>query len=91
MGVRCSDSPIVVGSVISDRAYAHRLAVCLFIRKVLFSRASLPDVVHFWNMCCMDKAHCGSGGRRLKFKPCFGGVCVAWVCPKVVGLPLECV
>lgn len=80
-------SPIVVGSVISDRVLAHRLAVCPFMKRVLWNRRSSLDVFGVWNSCSLGSHHCSSRGRRLKFKPCFGGVRVVWVCPDVVGLP----
>jgi hypothetical protein len=74
-----------------DRVVSKRLAVCPYFKRVLFSRECSPDVVHLYNLCCLDREHCSSHGRRLKFKPCFAGVRVVWVCPKVVGFPLECV
>lgn len=66
-----------------------RLVVCPYFKRVLFSRACSPEIFHSWCMCSLDKSHCDSHGRCLKFKPCFGGVCVAWVCSKLVGLPSD--
>jgi hypothetical protein len=70
-----------------DRAVGKQLAVCPHIKRVLFSRGSSPFVHYTWNMCCLDSQHCDFHGCRLKFKSYFGGVRVAWVCPKLVGLP----
>jgi hypothetical protein len=81
-----SFSSVEVGSVL-DLVSARLLADCCFCRRVLFSHACSPSVFHSWNMCFLDKSHCGSHGRRLKFKPCFAGVRVVSVCPKLVGLP----
>jgi len=77
---------VVVGSVL-DMASAQRLVVCPYFKRVVFSREWCPNIHHFWKMCCLDKEHCDFHGRRLKFKPCFAGVRVAWVCPKAIGLP----
>jgi hypothetical protein len=70
-----------------DSLTAKTLAVCPYIKKVSFSRGSSPYVHHFWNMCSLTRKHCSSHGKRYKFKPCFGGCRVAWVCPELVGLP----
>lgn len=86
LGDKVSSSQVVVGSVLG-KVCGSRLAVCPHVKRVLFSLESFPNVYHSENVCSLDKEHCSSHGRRLKFSPCFGGVRVAWVCPKLVGLP----
>jgi len=81
-------SNVEINSIL-DSASGKRLAECPFLKKVLFNRSSSLDVVHFWNMCSMDNEHCDFHGRKLRFKPCFSGVRVCWLCPKLVGLPNE--
>jgi len=81
---------IEIGSIFVD-AVGKRLAVCPYFKSVLFSRESSPSVQRFWNMCDLDKSHCATCGKCLKFES-YGidSLRVVWVCPKVVGLPLEC-
>jgi hypothetical protein len=91
--LRCPyDLSIVVSSVL-DRAVGKRLAVCPYFKSVLFSRESSPSVQRFWNMCDLDKSHCATRGKCLKFESCgIDSLRVSWICSKVVGLPfLECV
>lgn len=79
----------VSAGLVLDTVSAKRLAACPFFKRVLFSRESSPDVCHLWNLCSLDAGHCDSHGRKLRFKPCFAGVRVAWICPKFVGLALD--
>jgi len=81
-------SSVRINSVL-DVVSAHRLAVCPHFKRVLFSRACSPSTFHSWNMCFVDKSHCDSHGRCLKFSPCFAGVRVVWICGKLVGLPFD--
>jgi hypothetical protein len=79
---------VVVGSVIADKAEAHRLAVCLFFKRVFVTESSFSEGFHrSQNLCTLEGGSCGSCGNRLKFKSCFDGCRVVWVCPKVIGLP----
>lgn len=76
-------------SVVFDDTVGKRLAVCPYIKKVLFSRESSPSVFHSWNMCSLssDKGHCDFHGKRLKFSSYgSGSLRVIWVCPKIVDL-----
>jgi hypothetical protein len=77
---------IELGKILT-RADSHRLVDCPYFKRILFSRERSPDVVHLWNLCSLDKRHCDFHGCRLKFKPCFAGVRVVWICPKTIGLP----
>jgi len=70
-----------------DSATAKALAVCPYFKTVLWNRCSSLDAVRRWNSCSLGSHHCSFHGKRYKFKPCFGGVRVVWVCPNVVGLP----
>jgi hypothetical protein len=80
--------PVLLGSVIVDKAEAHRLAVCLFFKRGFVTESSFSEgFSRSRNLCSLDGGFCGSCGRRLKFKPCFGGCRVVWVCDKLVGLP----
>jgi hypothetical protein len=87
-GFVCS---VGIGCVL-DGVVGKRLADCPYFKRVLFSRECSPSVVHFWNMCDLDKAHCDFHGKRLKFES-YGidSLRVVSICPKVVGLPLESV
>jgi len=87
--LQAESSRLSVGFVFSDRAFAHRLAVCPYLRQVLFTLPSNLDDFRCYNVCSLDKLHCDFRGCRLKFKPCFDGVRVAWVCPKLVGVSVE--
>jgi hypothetical protein len=74
---------LVVGSLCSG-ASVQRLVVCPHSKRV-----SCGVSPHFWGfeMCCLDSQHCGSRGRRFKFRLHVGGFfTVFWVCPKLVGL-----
>lgn len=81
-----SETTIEINSVL-DNASAQRLVVCPYFKRVLFSRECSPSVVSSWNMCSLTREHCGFHGRRLKFRPCFAGVRVVWICSMLVGLP----
>ena len=77
---------VYLGDVL-DRLSAERLASCQFYKLVSFSRECSPNVYCSWGMCGLDRGHCGSCGKRLRFKLCFDGFHVVWVCDKLVGLP----
>lgn len=83
----CSGSLSSVQSVVFNSVVGKRLACCPFFKRVSFSRECSPDVFHLWNLCSLDKSHCGSRGRRLKFAS-YGvdSLRVVWVCPKIVDL-----
>jgi len=87
---RASDSlnSVTVGSIL-DSSSSKRLAVCPYFKMVLWNRRSSLDVVRRWNSCSLGSHHCSFRGKRYKFKPCFGGVRVVWICPNVAGLPNE--
>jgi len=87
--LQAESSRLSVGSVFSDRDFAHRLAVCPYFRQTLYNLTSNLYDFRCWNMCDLDKKHCDFRGCRLKFKPCFDGVRVAWVCPKLVDVSVE--
>ena len=86
LGARFSDSQIVVGSVL-DKVSSERLVICPYHKRVVFSRESSPSVQKYCNLCSLDGEICSVRGRRFKFKPCFDGVRVSWLCSKLVGLP----
>lgn len=74
----CSPSSETVSEIgsILDLKLAHRLVICPYFKRV-----------YSCNFCSLTKEHCGFGGRRYKFKPCFAGVRVSWICSELVGLP----
>jgi hypothetical protein len=71
--------------IVFDDVVGKRLAVCPFFKRVLFSRGNSPYSYNCWNMCFLDKGHCGSGGKRLKFAS-YGvdSLRVVWICPRIV-------
>jgi hypothetical protein len=77
-----SSQPVILGNVLGKR-----LACCPHCRKVLWSRASSPDIFHSTNICDLTKVHCPFRGRRLKFSS-YGidSLRVCWVCPNIVDL-----
>jgi len=87
LGTESGNSVPIVGSVISDRRLAHRLAVCPFCRAVFYSVRGFPRMHRVWNMCSVDEEHCDFHGKRLKFSS-YGvdSLRVMWVCPKIVAL-----
>lgn len=89
MQSRASDSLCWVESVVLDAVSGKELAVCPFIKKVLFSRSGFPRSYNFWNLCSLDEGHCDFHGCRLKFSS-YGidSLRVVWVCPKIVDLSL---
>jgi hypothetical protein len=80
--------PVLLGSVIADKAERARLIVCPYFKRAIVDESSFSEgFSRSRNLCSFDGGFCGSCGHRLKFKPCFDGCRVVWVCPKTVGLP----
>ena len=70
-----------------DSIAAKALAVCPFLKRVLWNRCSSLDIFRLWNLCTLSSQHCPFHGRRYKFRPCFGGCRIVWACPQIIGLP----
>jgi len=70
-----------------DSIAAKALAVCPFLKRVLWNRCSSLDTFRTWNLCTLSFQHCPFRGLRYKFRPCFGGCRIVWACPQIIGLP----
>ena len=72
-------------NVVFDSITAKALAVCPFIKRVLWNRFPF-DIFRTWNLCTLSSQHCPFHGLRYKFRSYYGGRYIVWVCPQTIGL-----
>ena len=84
--MECSVRALVkVGEVLSPEV-AHSLVLCPYCVTLHWKR--VDGSFRSWNRCTVDCTHCEFHRKRVRFKSRFQGLEVAWICPKLVGLPV---